>query len=398
MRKLNNSFLHNPFPTPFIDEVLDNVGGKESYSFTDGFSRYHHIIIAPKDRHKTTFATKWGPYHYIVMPFGLNNYPVIVSRVVVVAFKYFIHNVLEVYLDDWKIFSLLKDHVEVLILMLDRCRQCQISLNIKKCIIFNTSFGIFLGHVVCKQGLLVDPMKIDAIVNLPPPNSVRQLRATLGNIGYYRKFIRGYAHINFPMDKFLNKDIKFHWNEECQPSLDILKEKMVTTPIWVFPYWSKEFHVHVDASSIALGVVLTHPGEGDIDHPIAFARRKLSYSDQNYNTKKREGLAAVYALQKFIHYLLGKKIKMITNHCALIYLVNKIVLGGRISRWLLLFQDFYFEVVMKPGRLNARPDHLSRIINGEEPSNLEETFSDTKLFLVQIVDEYFSDIIDFFST
>jgi hypothetical protein len=73
----------------------------------------------------------------------------------------------------------------VLRLMLERCRQCQISLNIKKCI-FGTPFGILLGHIVCKQGLLVDPAKIAVIVNLPPPKSVRQLRETLGHTGYYR--------------------------------------------------------------------------------------------------------------------------------------------------------------------------------------------------------------------
>ena len=149
----------------------------------------------------------------------------------------------------------MKDHVEVLRLMLDRCRKFQISLKIKKCI-FNAPFGIFLGHVVCKQGLLVDLAKIVVIVNLPPPKSVCQLRATLGHIGYYRKFINRYAHINVPMEKLLKKDIEFQWNDECQQSLDILKEKMETTPILVFPDWSKEFHVHVYASSIALGVVL----------------------------------------------------------------------------------------------------------------------------------------------
>jgi hypothetical protein len=79
-----------------------------------------------------------------------------------------------------QVYSLLKDHVEVLQLMLEICRQCQISLNIKKCI-FKTSFGILLGHIVCKQGLLVDPAKIAVIVNLPPPKIVCQLRATLGH-------------------------------------------------------------------------------------------------------------------------------------------------------------------------------------------------------------------------
>ena len=76
-------------------------------------------------------------------------------------------------------------------------------------------------------------------------------------------------------------------NEECQKSLDILKERMVTTPILVFLDWKKIFHVHVDASSIALGVILAQPGEGNIDHPIAFASRKLSSVERNYTTTKR---------------------------------------------------------------------------------------------------------------
>jgi hypothetical protein len=114
------------------------------------------------------------------MPFGLKNAPAIFSRVVIATFKEFIHQFLEVYLDDWTVYSLLKNHVEVLRLMLERCRQCQISLNIKKCI-FGTPFGILLGHIVCKQGLLVDPAKIAVIVNLPAPKTVRQLRAMLGH-------------------------------------------------------------------------------------------------------------------------------------------------------------------------------------------------------------------------
>jgi hypothetical protein len=105
------------------------------------------------------------------MLFGLKNAQALFSRVVIIAFKEFIHQFLEVYLDDLTIYSLLKDNVEVLRLMLERCRQCQILLNIKKCI-FGTPFGILLGHIVWKQGLLVDPAKIAVIVNLPPPKIV----------------------------------------------------------------------------------------------------------------------------------------------------------------------------------------------------------------------------------
>jgi hypothetical protein len=192
------------------------------------------------------------------MPFGLKNAPTIFSRVVITAFKEFIHQFLEVYLDDWTVYSLIKNHVEVLRLMLERCKQCQISLNIKKCI-FGTPFWILLGHIVCIQGFLVDLAKIAIIFNLLAPKIVLQLRATLGHMGYYTIFIKGYVQITTPMEKLLRKDTKYQWNDECQHGHDTLKEKMVTSPILVFLDWEKTFHVHVDASTIALGAILVQP-------------------------------------------------------------------------------------------------------------------------------------------
>jgi len=164
--------------------------------------------------------------------------------------------------------------------------------------------------------------------------------------------------------------------------LDTLREKMVTTPILVFLDWEKKFHVHVDTSSITLRAILAQPGVGELDNPISFGSRKLSELEKNYKTTEREGLAMVYALQKFIHYLLGKHFKMFTDHSTLKYLVNKLVLGGRICRWLLLFQKFDSKFIVKLGKLNVGPDHLSRITNGEEPMNLEEKLPNGQLFSV----------------
>lgn len=126
------------------------------------------------------------------MPFGLKNAPAMFSRVVVESFKEFIHKFLEVYFDDSTVFVLSIKHVGSLGLMLNRCRLYQISLNLKECT-FCGPFGILLGHVVCRQSLLVDLAKISTIVNFPPPNSVKQLRTTLEHTGYYRKIIKGYA-------------------------------------------------------------------------------------------------------------------------------------------------------------------------------------------------------------
>jgi len=112
---------------------------------------------------------------------------------------------------------------------------------------------------------------------------------------------------------------------------------MVTAPILVFPDWIKEFHVHVDAYSIALGDVLSQPEAREIDHLLAFDSRKLSKTKIYYTTTEREGLAMVYVLHKFCHYLLGGHFKMFTDHSMFEYLVKKPVLGGRICRWILLF-------------------------------------------------------------
>eukprot|EP00253_Pinus_taeda_P011078 PITA_11078 len=217
---------------------------------------YDWINIAPEDKSKTTFATEWGCFQYRVMPFGPKNSPTIFSHVAITTFKEFIHKVLEVYFDDWIVFGLVQCHVESLCLMLDKWRRYQIALNVRK-YLFYVPFRILLGHVVCIQGLMVVPTNIVKIINLEAPRSVKQLRATLGHTRYYRKFIQPYAQITAPMDKLLKKDATFYWNEEFQCSLDVLKDKMVTMSIFVFPEWKKELHVHVDASCIALRAVLT---------------------------------------------------------------------------------------------------------------------------------------------
>ena len=170
----------------------------------------------------------------MVIPFGLKNAPAIFSRIVVSDFKDFIHNFLGVYFNDWTVFGLVRDHIENLCMMLERCRQYQIALNLRKCI-FCAPFGVLLGHVVCHDGIMVNPAKVAIILDLPPPTSITKLRSTLGHTGYYIKIIRGYVEITAPMEKLLKKDAKFKWNEGCQGILDKLKNKIVTTPILIFP-------------------------------------------------------------------------------------------------------------------------------------------------------------------
>ena len=84
--------------------------------------------------------------------------------------------------------------------------------------------------------------------------------------------------ITAPMEKLLKKDVAYEWTQECQGIFNTLKAKMASIPILVFPVWNKEFHVHVNASFVMLRVVLVQLGEGDLDHPITYSSRNLSFA------------------------------------------------------------------------------------------------------------------------
>jgi hypothetical protein len=113
-------------------------------------------------------------------------------------------------MDDWTTYSLLKDHVALLRLLFDKCRELQISLNLRKCISY-VPHGNFLGHIVCQEGVLVDSTKVVEIVNMTPPTSIKQLGSTLGHTGYYHRFIRRYANITAPLENLLKKAEPFQW-------------------------------------------------------------------------------------------------------------------------------------------------------------------------------------------
>jgi hypothetical protein len=144
--------------------------------------------------------------------------------------------------------------------MFDRFIKLHISLNLKKCI-FCVPFENMMGHIVCREGVLVDSTKVVVILNIPPPMIAKQLLSNLGHIGYYRRFLRNYASIIASLEKVLKKFEAFSWKPECGQAFDTLKEKLSTDPILIYLNWNMEFHVHIDASGIALGEILAPPGE-----------------------------------------------------------------------------------------------------------------------------------------
>lgn len=138
---------------------------------------------------------------------------------------------------------------------MERCQKARLALNPKKCR-FMVPQGKLLGHIVCKEGLKTDPDKIGVIINMESPTNVTGVKSFLDHVGYYRRFIKGFAQVSWSLDKLTRKGEPFVWGTEQEEAFTELKDRLVSAPILVYPDWNKEFHVHVDASNIAIGATL----------------------------------------------------------------------------------------------------------------------------------------------
>ena len=291
--------------------------------------------IWDQDQLKKTFTTEWGTFAFNRMPFGLYNAPGTFQRLMMDIFQDFLRHFLEVFIDDFAVFSPQIDHLGYLRKTFQRCRETFLKLHSSKCF-FGMTLGVLLGHVVSKKGLELDLDKVKTILTLVAPKSVRDIQGFLRCVGYYKRFIDGYARKAIPLTELLRKEVEFNWNPGRQKAFEDLKLALAKAPILSPLDWEKEFHVTLDASGWCLGAILWQYDSERRECPIYYASRQMSQAETKYSTTKREELAVIYACKKFWHYLLGYSIVFHMDHDSLKYLVNKPDLSGRIARWILL--------------------------------------------------------------
>jgi hypothetical protein len=171
---LNKAYPKDNFPTPFIDQIIDECASCEAFSFIYFFSRYNQIQIKPEDQHKMTFIFPWGTFACRKMPFGLKNVGETFQWTMYFSF-HDVKNIGEAYLDDLASRSRKRtDHPTHLRLIFERCHYFRIHLNPNKCNFCVTS-GRLLGFIVSTTGIMVDPLKVEEIIQLPPPCTILQL-------------------------------------------------------------------------------------------------------------------------------------------------------------------------------------------------------------------------------
>jgi hypothetical protein len=183
-RDLNVRTFKDHFPLPFISTIVDEVAGKELYSFMDGYSGCNQVSITPEDWHKTAFTSPWGTFVYVVMPFGLCNASATFQRVMTYVFSELLRKSMAVFINDFSTQTSREEHLEMLRACFQRCREVGISLNPEK-VYLAVVRGILLGYVVSKKGKEPNPDKVEVIVNLQPPTTVKQIQKVLGHIRWY---------------------------------------------------------------------------------------------------------------------------------------------------------------------------------------------------------------------
>jgi hypothetical protein len=175
-----------------------------------------------------------------------------------------------VFIDDILIYSKNEaEHTKHLRIVLQRLRDHKLYAKFSKCEFWLDSVK-FLGHTISKDGIFIDPSKVQEVMDWKPPKSVHQIRSFLGLAGYYRRFIPNFSRIAKPMTELLKKSAKFVWSEECDKAFHTLREHLTSAPVLTQPDMSKPFEVLCDASGTGLGCVLMHE-----NRVIAYASRAL---------------------------------------------------------------------------------------------------------------------------
>ena len=251
------------------------------------------------------------------------------------------------YLDDIIIFSSTsKEHLERLRLVFERLRAHNLKINPDKCGFFRMKVQ-FLGHIVSKDGLEVDPSKIEAVQKFPVPRSQAEVKSVLGLASYYRRFVPKFAEIARPLHKASETSTKFEWIPEAQDAFESFKLKLTSTPILAFPCLKEPFTLYTDASQFAMDAVLVQVQDGK-ERAICYASKSLSKSKTNYSATRRELLAFVTFTRHFRHYLLGQNFTIVTDHSALQWLHSFKDPDGITARWLEKLAPFDYEVRHRP--------------------------------------------------
>lgn len=273
-RDLNKACPKDCYPLPRIDQMVDLTSGHELLCFMDVYQGYHQIPLAREDQDKVSFITSGGTFCYVVMPFVLKNAGATYQRLMDKIFMGQAGRNIEVYVDDILVKSrekscLIPDLEETF----STLRKYGVKLNPAKCT-FGVKSGKFLGFMVMERGIEVNPVKVQAIVDMSSPASIRDVQKLTGKIAALSRFISQSAHRSHPFFRVLRKVQKFGWTDDCEKSFQELKNHLAGLPVLVNPKAGEELWVYLSATEYAVSSALIFQ-EGKDQKPVYYVSHAL---------------------------------------------------------------------------------------------------------------------------
>lgn len=404
-RRLNDVTCEEKYPLPRIEEILDNLGKCTYFTTLDLAQGFHQIEMDPTSIEKTAFSVNHGHFEYLRMPFGLKNAPSTFQRMMDEILRDYLYKFCFVYMDDVVIFSKsLSEHIDHIRVIFKKLRDVNLKIQPDKSE-FLCKEVAFLGHIITPEGIKPNPLKIEAIQRYPMPKNQKEIKAFLGLVGYYRRFIQNFSKVTFPITKCLRKGSENNiGNQEYKNAFTKCKELITNSPILQYPDFCKPFKLTTDASNIAIGSVLSQN-----EHPIAYYSRTLNTAERNYSTIEKELLSIIDSTKHFRPYLYGQKFTIETDHNPLVWISKIKEPNSRLIRWKLKLEEFNFEIKYKKGKENFVADALSRIeINTHETNqdaqsnapNVDDTIANLADFDLAdfVLNERYNDVTEKDST
>ena len=362
MRALNAVTVKDSYPLPRIEECLDTLHGAQYFNSMDLASGYWQIEIAPEDRHKTAFLTRYGLYEHVRMAFGLCNAPATFQRAMQLVLRGLLWEIALAYLDD--VISVgddFQDSLANLRTVLLRFRKYNLKLKPQKCA-FMQKTVLFLGHLVSPDGVAVNPANVEAIKSWALPETRKELESFLGFVNYHRNHIKDCAALSDCLYKVAAsvKRGRVELQEEHRQAFEQLKQALINAPVLPYPDPECTFILDCDASDSAIGCELSQVVDGQ-EKVIAYGSYALCREQRNYCTTRKELLAVVRFTRQFRHYLLGRKFICRTDHNSLTWLMRFQNVEGQLARWLEELSQYHMEIVHRPGKKHVNADALSRL-------------------------------------
>jgi ribonuclease HI len=339
-RDLNRACPKDDFPLPITEMVVDATTGFDALSFMDGSSGYNQIKMDPVDAFDTAFRTPKGNFYYTVMPFGLKNAGATYQRAMTYILGDLIHHSVECYVDDMVVKTRdRRNHRDDLQVVFERLRQHQLKMNPLKCA-FAVRSGVFLGFIVRVRGIEIEPKKITAIMSMPPPQELKELKSLQGHLAYIRRFISNLSGRIQPFSKLMKKGAPFVWDKECQNCFDSIKRYLLNPPVLAAPVKGRPLILYIAVQPYSLGALLAQHNDEGKEVACYYLSRTMVGAEHNYSPIEKLCLALIFALKKLRHYMLAHEVQLVARADPIKYLLSQPVLTGRLAKWVLLMMEF----------------------------------------------------------